>query len=879
MTLRISLSVCFVLLLRPMPLSAGNPSHIDTTIHRTSTGKRIYLARRLQAQPPLIDGWLNDPCWRHEGDWSGRYIQQIPNEGAEATTPTALKILYDDRHIYVAIRACDDAKRIDRNRGRRDAFAGDILGICFDSYFDHRTGFEFNQTAGGNKIDLLLTNDGWDVSWDAVWDGKTAIEDSAWTAEYRIPLSQLRYSDKPEQVWGLHAWRWINRNQEEDQWALIPRDSPGRMYDIGELHGICQLPKNRRLEFLPYVRVQNHRYRKEAGNPFSTGHTAGHAAGLDGKIGLSSNFTLNATLNPDFGQVEADPSVLNLTVFETFYDEKRPFFLEGKNIFDFDFQGDLLFYSRRIGHQPGYQPELTENQFADLPQNTEILGATKISGKTNSGLSVGILESVTRRMQAEICDGADRYQQTVEPWSNFFVGRVQQDYNTSNTVVGGMLTMTHRRIKDDHLDFLNRSAYSGGLDLRHYWLNKTYYLDAKAIFSSVDGHEKAMQTLQTSPTHYFQRSDAGYLDVDSSRTSLAGHGVFLEIGKGGNGNWRWEAGASYRSPGLELNDIGFMSAADDITAQGNIGYVQNRPNRLFRRYAIESGYDQSWNFGGEATNTNVSLNLEGELVNKWQIFTNVIRESDHLDMRLLRGGPAMFVQGWWHNMIRISTDDSRRLAGGLRTHAHRYDDRISKIFDINPFATWKATNVVRLVADINLSNSTNAVQYISTISAGDRDAFMLGELVRNTLGMTVRFDVAMTPELTLQYYANPYISVGRYAHIKKVVLPRAQHGGEQFHLFNDEALRFVTQDNSYAVDDNGRTLLFSNPDFDYRAFRSNLVARWEFRPGSTFFLVWTHGRSQYDNVRSPSLNDGLRTLFAAAAENVFLLKFNYWFSI
>lgn len=884
MKIRRPLALSFYLLLGNISLFAQAPGAIDTTIHRNDAGKRIYTTQRLQSPPPQIDGRLDDLCWQNEGVWSGSYTQQIPTEGAEPTAPTALKIFYDDRNIYVAIRAFDDPKLIDRNRGRRDDMMGDIVGVCFDSYFDHRTGFEFDLTAAGGKIDLILTNGSWeggvDASWDAVWEGKTAEEENAWTAEFRIPLNQIRYADQKEQVWGLHAWRWINRNMEEDQWALIPRDSPSRMSDIGELHGIRNLPKNRRIELLPYARAQNHRFAKEAGNPFSTGSKSDYTAGLDGKIGISSDFTMDFTLNPDFGQVEADPSVLNLTVFETFYEEKRPFFLEGKNIFDFEVQDNLLFYSRRIGHQPSYQPELPNGQYADLPQNTAILGAAKISGKSKNGLSFGILESVTHREQAEIADGSERYQQTVEPLSNFFVSRVQKEYNGSNTVIGGILTTTHRRIEDEHLNFLNRSAYTGGLDLRHHWLDKTYYLDAKAVFSTVEGHEKAIQMLQTASTRYFQRPDADYVDVDSSRTSLAGHGVFLEVGKGGNGNWRWEAGANWRTPGLELNDLGFMQDADNIAVHGDIGYVQNRPQGIFRSYAVETGYDKNWNFGREALNTNMGLDFEGELANKWRVFTNIVRENDHLDTRLLRGGPAVRVQGWWHNMASISTDGSKRFSVGVSTHAHIHDDRVSKTLNFGPFANWKATNVVRLVTNVSLSRNTDALQYISTLPSAAGDTYILGELARKTIGMTLRLDVSLTPELTIQYYANPYISVGNYSNIKKVTQPRADGYEALYHVFDDGEIRYQAQDNQYVIAENGQSeYTLDNPDFNFREFRSNLVARWEFRPGSTLFLVWTHGRSLYENILSPTLNDGMNTLFNAAPENVYLIKFNYWFSI
>jgi hypothetical protein len=355
---------------------------------------RIYDTVRLKGRPPVIDGRLNDACW-NEGEWHGNFRQQVPTEGADPSAKTEMKILYDGKNIYFAFRAYDDPKKIHRQFGRRDDFgnfSSDVVGVCVDSYADKRTGFEFDLTAGGSKIDLVLMNGVNDYvddkNWDAVWDGKTAMEDSAWTAEFRIPLSQLRYGPQDEQVWGLHAWRWIGRLQEEDQWSLVPRINTGRMYNIGELHGIRGLKKFRHIEILPHVLGRVKTDPEQPGNPYAKGSASMASAGLDAKIGLTSDFTLDATVNPDFGQVEADPSVINLTAYETFYEEKRPFFLEGKNILDFNLSGggDLLFYTRRIGHAPTFSPGLRAGEFIKTPENTSILSAIKVTGKSREGL-------------------------------------------------------------------------------------------------------------------------------------------------------------------------------------------------------------------------------------------------------------------------------------------------------------------------------------------------------------------------------------------------------------------------------------------------------------------------------------------------------------
>ncbi len=506
----------------------------------TTPGKnplRTYTTVRLTTPKPVIDGKLNDECWK-TGEWGGDFVQWIPKEGAKPSQETQFKILYDDKNIYVAIRAFDkEPNKISRKAGRRDEFVGEQAGVNFDSYHDHRTGFEFSVTAAGQKIDLILTNPMVpELDWNAVWYLKTGLEDSAWVAEYEIPLSQLRYSNDKEQVWGLHVWRWIDRLQEESDWEPQTSTGPGMLYLFGELHGIKDLPKSRRIEIMPYTLGKLKTFEKIPQNPFAkNGHSFLGNVGLDAKIGLSSNFTADFTINPDFGQVESDPSVMNLTAFETFYEEKRPFFLEGKNIFRFELGDANVFYTRRIGHAPTYHPELGENQFIDYPDNTSILSAAKISGKSKNGLAVGVLHSLTAGENAELSTNGIKKNLQVEPLTSYTVGRLQQDFNEGTTVLGGIFTATNRFINDPYLEFLNTNAYTGGFDLLHQWNDKEFFVDAKIIGSAISGSTEAIQNLQLSSARYFQRSDASYMDFDPNRTTLSGQGGRVKIGKGSKG--------------------------------------------------------------------------------------------------------------------------------------------------------------------------------------------------------------------------------------------------------------------------------------------------------------------------------------------------------
>ena len=848
----------------------------------TPEGRRYYVTQRLRGSPPKIDGKLDDEAWR-EGYWASSYRQYIPRNGAKPSQDTALKILYDDQNIYVAIRAFDtEPEKIDRKLGRRDAFIGDIVGACFDSYFDHRTGFEFDLTAGGAKIDLILFNGGWDTTWDAVWEGKVGSEPNAWTAEMRIPLNQLRYGNQQEQVWGFHSWRWINRNSEEAQFALCPRDSPGQLYSIGELHGIEGIGKSRHIELLPYSVGRYRSFGQDPSVPFTRDNKIEGDLGLDGKVGLTSAFTLDFTVNPDFGQIEADPSVLNISAFETFYEEKRPFFLEGKRIFEFPLDDELLFYSRRIGHAPSYTPVLGEgdNPYFDSPSSTSILGALKLTGKTEKGLSVGVIESVTGRENARIYSiGGGSRSEAVEPVSNYAVARIQRDFNQSNTIVGAMLTSVHRNIQDPQLDFLPTDATTAGFDFLNYWKNKTYYLNVKAVFSDVRGSQDAMLGLQQSSARYFQRPDADYVTLDPNRTRLSGHGGIVEFGKGANGNWRFAEALSWRSPGLELNDLGYLRTADIVTQSSGIHYVVTEPAWIFRDWSMGIEQSNNWDFGGEFLSPEIGAEADCTFSNKWGASVDVSRFGRQLDTRLLRGGPAVSLKGFWSTNLSLSSDNSRRLFFNMRYHRHSYDDRQSGFQGFYPGLSFRITNPLVLSTDLEYSKNTDIFQYVTRQRYEDQSRDLVGRINQRTLGLTFRVDYAVTPELTIQYYGNPYVSNGIYDRFKRFTDPRARSYTDLYHTFSGSEIQLDPVLNLYRIDESGNGAFdysFANPNFNFREFRSNLVARWEYKPGSVLYLVWTQGRSVFESVTNHSLQQNLGDLFSTPADNVFMVKFSYW---
>ncbi len=837
------------------------PAEAGATDSSAVTPSRTYTTVRLTTAPPEIDGSLSDACWS-AGTWAGDYVQWLPREGAKPSQPTFLKVLYDDHNIYVAIRAVDSiASDITVRRGRRDQFIGDVVGINFDSYHDRRTGFEFNLTAAGQKIDLVLTNTNWDVNWNAVWFGKTGFEDSAWTAEYRIPLSQLRYSSDSVQVWGMHAWRWIDRFQEESDWEPQSSTGPGALYLFGELHGLAGLPAPQRIEIMPYVVTRLKTYPRDPRNPFTaSGREWFGGVGGDAKIGLSSNFTADVTINPDFGQVEADPSVMNLTAFETFYDERRPFFLEGRTIFNVDYDDGSLFYSRRIGRPPAYSPAVPQGASVDMPGTTTIFSAVKVSGKTADGLAVGVLQSLTAREFATIDSAGSRREAAVEPLTSYTFARIQQDYNNSTTILGGALGMVNRAINDPALEILPRNALTGGLDLLHQWADKEYFLDVRLIGSAVNGSAAAIELLQRSSARYFQRPDAGYLGVDGTRTSLTGHGGSIRVGKGSKGLWRYATGIRWRSPGLEINDLGFMQQADVIVQENSVSYFLNQPAGIFRTYSLKLNEANTWDFGGEFHSSEISLDGEFQFLNQWGFEVNGEYRTAGIDTRLLRGGPGMRVPSTWSGNLYAHTDGSATVVGSLHASSSWTTHEGGNAWSLEPTLTVTPHQTVRVSVGLEFAGMRNELQYVDTQYPFGGPTYILGRVDQRTVIATLRADYCITPELTIQYYGSPFSSVGRFNRFKIVTAPRAERYEDRFTYVADPS---TVQD----------------PDFAFSQFRSNLVARWEFRPGSNVYLVWSQDRTAFEMPGDPSAGTTLGNLRSVAPENVVMLKFSYWFAL
>jgi hypothetical protein len=856
-----------------------NATKQDTAKDTSHPKEPVYVTSRLVTPKPVIDGKLNDECWK-KGTWAGNFTQWIPKEGAKPTYPTEFNIQYDDKNLYVAMRAYDgEPEKILRLAGVRDEFAGEMMGVNFDSYHDYRTGFEFTITAWGQKIDLVLFNpDNWDLNWNPVWKAKTGLEDSAWVAEYEIPLSQLRYSGKDEQVWGLHVWRWISRLQEESDWEIQSKTGPGILYNFGEMKGIKGLKKSKRLEIVPYTLGELKTMKKEPDNPFANkGRVWGGNAGLDAKIGISSNFTVDLTVNPDFGQVESDPSVMNLTAFETFYEEKRPFFLEGLTIFDYKFDNINLFYSRRIGHAPSRPVTPADNLFVKSPDKTAIISAVKLSGTTSKGLSVGLIQSVTANEFANISDQYGNSNTVkVEPLTSYTVGRIQKGYNEGNTIIGGMITSTNRAIEDTNLETLSKNAYTGGLDLLTHFKDKEFYLSAKLLGSYIDGSSAAITALQQSSARYFQRPGATYVDYDTSATSLKGWGGKLVIGKGSKGFWKYSTGVTWLSPGLELNDLGYMNYSDNITQTNEISYFITRPVSVFNSYDITLEQFNSWNFSGSYLGSGGHLAFNSVFKNQWNLSANLIFHSKSLDTKILRGGYDMIMPYKVTTFGSLTTDQSKKIIATLQYIYEKSGNNSSVDYEVQPQLIFRPINNLKLSVAANYDGNRDNLQYIDTKTFATGNRYILGRIDQKTLGLTFRVDLNISPEFSIQYYGSPFISKGEYSRIKYITDARAESYDNRFQVYNTQTL----PDGSYLLGDPlYGSYNLANPDFNFHEFRSNLVAKWEYRLGSYIYLVWSSQRSGTTGDSKASFGESYKQLRSIFPNNIFLIKLNYWFSL
>ncbi|MCF6131636.1 DUF5916 domain-containing protein [Flavobacterium wongokense] len=847
--------------------------------------KRVYTTKPIDGlKAPEVDGKLDDSCW-DTVEWATDFIEREPDENTPPTEQTKFKIVYDKNYLYFAFRCYDkDPKKIVKRMSRRDGFEGDWIEVNIDSYHDKRTGFSFTSSVSGVKGDEFISFNGnnWDGSWNPIWVLKTAIDEEGWTAEVKIPLSQLKFGNDKEQIWGLQVQRRFFRAEERSVWQRVPLDAPGWVSEFGELRGLINIQPQKQLEIQPFVVTQLKTYPKEEGNPFRDGKDTKLNGGLDAKIGITNDLTLDLTINPDFGQVEADPAAIALDGFQIFFQERRPFFVENKNIFNYQFADgqDNLFYSRRIGRNPQGYPNTTAGEYVDIPDNTTILGAAKFSGKTKNGWSLGILESLTDKEFAKVSDNVTQREEIVEPMTNYFVARAQKDFNNRNSFIGGIFTSTNRNLQDGELNYLRKSAYTAGIDFNHNWKNRKYYLTGHIVGSHVTGSKEAITETQRSLTHLFQRVDAGHVNVDENRTSLTGTGGRFEIGKSSVGHWRYYGFFSWRSPELELNDVGFLRQADDIKQIGILTYQTLKPIGVFRR--INSRFEQmtTYDFDGNHNRTQFTLSSDANTKNNWYLNYQLVYKPRIYTNTVLQGGPRFRYSEELFNSFNFGTDSRKKLRGEIGGVYSQGKNNSFSYAEFNTGFTLQPINALTFSVYPNYSINKSKTQYVTQTNFGSTPRYIMADIDQRTLGASVRLDYNINPNLTIQYYGEPFISRGRYKDFNKVVNPTASYFRNRIEVFDANQISFDTASNTYLVDEdaNGATdYTIENPDFAYVQFRSNLVLRWEYIPGSEIFLVWSQGTTGFGNPKDDLFNSLDSQILGRKPENIFLIKATYRF--
>ncbi|NNF30791.1 MAG: carbohydrate binding family 9 domain-containing protein [Flavobacteriaceae bacterium] len=857
---------------------------------------RVYTTTSVAGMEEInIDGMLDDAAWEAV-EWTSDYVEFEPDNASDPTEQTKMKIVYDDKNLYVAFKCYQkDPATIERRMGRRDDFPGDWVEINIDSYGDDRTGFSFTASVSGVKGDEFISNNGnFDSSWNPIWYLDTNIDEEGWTAEMRIPLSQLRFGNDDEQVWGIQSTRRYFRNEERSLWQPLPPNPPGWVSEFGELRGIKGIKPQKQLEIQPYTVAQLDTYEQEPGNPFRDGSDTKLTGGLDAKIGITNDLTVDLTINPDFGQVDADPGAIALDGFEIFFQERRPFFVENKNVFDFRVGGgaDNIFFSRRIGRTPQGSTTADSNlgEFDDIPVNTTILGAAKFSGKTKNGWAIGLLESVTDREYAEIKLNDDPTvlnsleeigeprEELVEPLTNYLVARAQKDFNDNNSYVGGIITATNRKL-EENMDFLRESAYTGGLDARHNWKDRKYYVTGKFTFSTVNGSPEVIESTQTSLTHLFQRVDASHVNVDPTKTSLSGTGGSFEIGgRSDNGKWRYNTGGNFRSPELELNDIGFLRQADQISQYANVRRLWNNPSTWFRRANIGFNQFSQYDFEGNYNRIQYEINSYVNWKNNWWTEFGAAHKPRIYTNTILRGGPR-----WRWNQENFfflfsGTDGRKKFsmhAGYVHSDA-KQDNFSFRRYVLRFF--YQPINSLNLRLVTEFERNPNKTQYVTESAFNGTPRYILGEIDNESLSTTLRVNYNINPNLTIQYYGQPFIFKAKFSNFNYVNDPVAKDLNDRVTWYNNDQISF--SNDVYSVDEDGDAEVdyeFGNPDFAFVQFRSNLVLRWEYIPGSEIFLVWSQGITGLGDVNNDFGQIIDNQLLSERPQNTFLIKATYRF--
>ena len=848
----------------------------------TDTLGKQAAAVRVAGDVIRLDGRLDEESWATAPALTD-FVQKEPVEGAPPTDRMEVRFVYDDDALYIGARMFSESRSaVQAPLSRRDDVQqAEYVLVSFDTFLDRRTAYTFGVTASGVRLDHFHPEDDenrQDQEFEPVWEARTEISDRGWTAELWIPFSQLRFNNQSEQVWGLNIQRWIPSRNEEVYWVLIPRTVQGWASRFGDLRGIRDVPPTRRVELLPYAgsssRVSGD---SSPSNPFDTAANLSGRAGADLKMGLGPNLTLEATVNPDFGQVEADPAEVNLSAFETFFGERRPFFVEGSRLLNSQVVVNY-YYSRRIGAPPTAP---VHGDFIDYPRESTILGAAKLSGRLASGTSLGFLGAVTGEEFARVANQTApdlTVRSRVAPRTVWGVARVQQEFGSATSTAGVMVTAIHRDLDEsDPLALrLTRNAYTVSGDSVLRFREGEYEVRLQGGASYADGNPEAILRLQRSPVRYLQRPDAGYVTLDPNRRRLIGGKGGAEVERTSGRHWLWSSRLDFESPEFEVNDIGRLSLADGIQSSNNLRYRETQPGRVFRSYSVGLNNRAEWNYGGDRQTREYGLNGSATWLNFWSTRVSLNLERRAQDLALTRGGPSMQEPNGWQLNARVGNSSAARNRWNASV-AYGRDEDGGLEFDAGVSLSVRPQSRWELSVGPSYERSLDTQQYVTELDRTGPETFgrryVFAHIDRSTIVMQTRLNYTFKPDLTLDVYAEPFAASGDFFNHSELAVPRTrivrQYGtdGTTADLLADGTLRVADGQDSFDL---------TNRDFNVVSFRSNAVLRWEWKPGSTLFVVWQQdrfertltdarvaGRDLFGSLRSPGVNS-------------FLVKASFW---
>ena len=830
-----------------------------------------------------MDGRLIEPVWA-TAQRVTRFTQSEPAEGSVPTESTVVYVAYDDAALYVAARLYDaHPDSIVTRLGRRDDATGsDQFTVFLDPYHDGRTGYFFRVDAAGTLGDGTLYNDDWsDSTWDGVWEGKARVDSLGWTVELRIPFSQLRFHAGVG-AWGIDFERDVVRRHEQDLLVFTPRNGAGFVSRFVDLAGLGDLRPRPQIELLPYTRMQAEYAARAAGDPFHSGSAYSPGAGLDARVGLGANLTLNGTINPDFGQVEVDPAVVNLSDVETFYQEKRPFFVEGSSLFDnfgqegansywsFGWQALQMFYSRRIGRAPqGSIPSgaAPDSSFADVPSGTHILGAVKLTGTAFGGWTIGALSALTSKETADLDTTGVRFSRQVEPLSYYGVAGGQRSLGNGRAGIGFITTTAlHDRSDPVLRDQVNGSAFGGAIE--GWW-----FLDASRVWvvtgavggSLVSADPQRIVAIETDPVHYFQQPDRRGAHVDSAATTISGSVGRFTLNKQ-SGRLFVNAAFGWQSPGVDVTDLGYQARSGLYDASVVGGYFWNAPGRLFRQAKVFAALFRTYDYDRNAITTGVYGRGQVLLLDYTQFGFTAWYQPWRVDNVRTRGGPLSLappaVEATWTG----GTDSRRPTVFTLQGAAHVSDDE--HMVSLTSSVQFRASSRLTLSLGPTLTHDRLATQYVTALAdpAATRTfgtRYVFATLDQHQVSADLRVNWLFSPTLSFQLYVQPLISAGAYSDYKAL----ASAHSYAFNHWNDGSSTF-----------DSTTYVPPSQDFNLRSLRGTMVLRWEYRPGSTLYLVWTQRRQDTAPIGALDLGSSIGRLTAAQPDNVLLAKFTYWFS-